>query len=133
MQMMQEGSGRYYIDFPGLPPFIVTSTWAGNGGHIVAFQGFAPAASNLEPAFHALSLVGEKTDRSASKLIWVFQGTCRVAQSAASRPREHAGLVKRHDQCVTLIKRYASTASLKVENSFLEPRAGYFDTVVVFA
>lgn len=50
--------------------------------------------------------------------------TCRYGNG-------YAEVVRRHDQIVAVIKEYASQTGLKVGDTFLEPSADIFETVVM--
>lgn len=118
-QIMAEGSARFFVRV----------TTPKNSNAAMVFSDFILNPDDDARAVEALHLLKRQgfSFMSAKKL--VFQDI----HPSYSNERDRAELVRRHDQIVKVVKGYAVQEGLTVGNTFLEPQAGKFETVILIA
>ena len=116
-QVMAESSARFFVR--------VTSSMTSNT--TIVFSDFILNPDDDTRAVEALHLLKVQGFPLASAVKLVFQDIHPSYRDESDR----ADLVRRHDQIVSVVKDYAASAGLEIENTFLEPKAGKFETVVL--
>lgn len=115
-QIIAENSARFFVR--------VTSSMT-NETNIV-FSDFILNRDDDSRAVEALHLLNGQGFPLTHSVKLVFQDI----HPSYRDENDHAELVRRHDQIVSVVKEYATSASLAIQNAFLEPKAGKFETVV---
>lgn len=116
-QIMAEGSMRFFVR--------VTSPKTSKAAMI--FSDFILNPDDDARAIEALRLLKDHSLPIVSGAKLVFQDIHPSYKGEDDR----AELVRRHDQIVGVVKAFAAQVGLAVENSFLEPDAEKFGTVVL--
>lgn len=116
-QVMAKGSARFFVR--------VTSPKTSKTTMI--FSDFILNSDDDGRAVEALHLLKRQGFQIGPAMKLVFQDIHPSYRDESDRSK----LVRRHDQIVAVVKDYAAQTGLAVENTFLEPRAGKFETVVL--
>ena len=116
-QIMAEGSARFFVRVTS-PKTSKTS---------MVFSDFILNPDDGDRAVEALHLLKEQGFPLAPVIKLVFQDI----HPSYSDESDRGELVRRHDQIVSVLKTYAAQAGLTVENTFLDLKAGKFETVVL--
>ena len=116
-QIMAEGSMRFFVR--------VTSPKTSKAAMI--FSNFILNPDDDARAIEALHLLKDHSFPIVSGAKLVFQDIHPSYKGEDDR----AELVRRHDQIVGVVKAFATQVGLAVENTFLDPDAGKFRTVVL--
>lgn len=115
-QIIAEGSARFFVR--------VTSSKTNKTSMV--FSDFILNPDDDGRAVEALHLLRQQGFPLVPAIKLVFQDICPSYSDESDR----AELVRRHDQIVSAVKAYAAQAGLTVENTFLDLKAGKFETVV---
>lgn len=118
-QVMARGSARFFVR--------VTSLKANKA--TMVFSDFILNLDDDGRAVEALNLLKEQGFTLAHAMKLVFEDIHPSYRDES----DSSELVRRHDQIVSVVKDYAAQAGFSVEDSFLEPNAGKFETVVLIA
>lgn len=116
-QIMARGSARF---------FVRVATSKTNKTSIV-FSDFILNPDDDGRAVEALHLLGRQGIPLFAAMKLVFQNIHPSYRDESDR----AELVRRHDQIVSVVNKYAAQAGSRVDNAFLEPSGRTFQTVVV--
>lgn len=116
-QIKAKGSARFFVR--------VTSSKTNKTSMV--FSDFILNPDDNSRAIEALHLLKGQGFPLASAMKLVFQDI----HPTYSDENDRTELVRRHDQIVSVMKAYAAKAGLTVENTFLDPKAGKFETVVL--
>lgn len=116
-QIMAEGSARFFVR--------VTSSKTNKTSMV--FSDFILNPDDDGRAVEALHLLKGQGYPLASAVKLVFQDI----HPSYSDESDRTELIRRHDQIVSVLKTYAVQAGLTVENTFLDLKAGKFETVVL--
>lgn len=123
---IKEDDWSFQIISTDSPRFFIRITSPRNS-QLMVFSDFILGTDENDRALQALEIVNDKFLSLASPMQLIFQNV----HPSYSNDNDRAELVKRHDQIVDVIKSYALRTGLKIKNSFLEPKAGKFETVVL--
>ena len=115
-QIMAGGSARFFVR--------VTSSKTNKTSMI--FSDFILNPDDDGRAVEALHLLKQQGFPLVPAMKLVFQDI----YPSYSDENDRAELVRRHDQIVSAVKAYAAQAGLTVDNTFLDLKAGKFETVV---
>ncbi|MBL3704604.1 hypothetical protein GI582_18055 [Sulfitobacter sp. BDSS02] len=116
IQITAEDSARFFVR--------VTSSVSNNTK--IVFSDFILNPDDEARAVDALHLLKKDGFPFSPAVKLVFQD---IHPSYAD-DGDRTELVRRHDQIVAVVKNFAATVGLAVENAFLEPTAGKFETMV---
>lgn len=116
-QIMSEGSARFFVR--------VTSSKTNKTSMV--FSDFILNPDDDSRAVEALHLLKGYGFPLASAMKLIFQDI----HTSYSDESDRTELVRRHDQIMSVVKAYAAQAGLTVENTFLDIKAGKFETVVL--
>jgi|GEM_PF-2232185 len=116
-QIMAKGSARLFVR--------VTSPKSSTTPMV--FSDFILDSDDDDRAIEALHLLKGQGFPLSPAMKLVFQDI----YPSYSDETDCSELIRRHDQIVSVVKAYAAQAGLSVENSFLETKAGVFETVVL--
>ena len=117
-QIMAKGSARFFVR--------VTSPKTSQTP--IVFSHSILNHDDDDRATAALHLLNEQGFPLAPAMKLLFQDI----HPSYSDESDRSELVRRHDQIVAVVKDYAAQAGLSVENTLLDPKAGKFETVVLF-
>lgn len=117
-QIMAKGSARFFVR--------VTSPKSSKTP--IIFSDFILNSDDDDRAIEALHLLKRQGFPLAPAMKLVFQDI----HPSYSDESDRSELVRRHDQIVAVVKDYAAQAGLSVKNTLLDPKAGKFETVVLF-
>lgn len=116
-QIMAESSARFFVRVTS--PMTSKTT--------IIFSDFILNSGDDTRAVEALHLLKGQGYPLIPTVKLVFQDIHPAYRDESDR----AEVVRRHDQIVSVVKDYAASAGLAIKNTFLEPKAGKFETVVV--
>lgn len=117
VQIMAESSARFFVR--------VTSTKSNKTS--LVFSDFILNPDDDDRAVEALHLLKKQGFPLSAPVKLVFQDI----YPSYYKSRDRAELVRRHDQIVAVVKEYATQEGLVVTNTFLDSKAGRFETQVL--
>ncbi len=116
-QIVAEGSTRFFVR--------VTSPMGSKSSMV--FSDFILNPDDDERAIEAFSLLNERGFAISPLMELVFQDT----HPSYSDESDRAELIRRHNQIVGVVKKYAVQAGLTVGKTFLNPNGSKFETVAL--
>lgn len=126
---VREDEWSVQITAPDSKRFFVRISTSKDNMHTMVFSDFILDQGDADRAQQALHLIKQRFYGPAHAMKLVFQDICPSYSNQADRPE----LIRRHDQIVNVLKKYASETGLAIDNAFLEQKGGKFDTVIMVA